>query len=150
MKILIRTVITLLTALTLCGNAFADFKLPSSVYTMNELDQAQAESVRSEKPIAVIYTSCTTNCGLVKWATEVTIDELKKEAILVHYPRGTERPKFLKDAYQEGRFIPKVAVLDSSLETIIGETHYEAIKKDKTKAFEALLVQIEAYKSVQK
>jgi len=43
-------------SLALTASAYAGFKVPSSVYTMDKLAAAVAEAVEKEKALAIVYT----------------------------------------------------------------------------------------------
>ena len=47
--------------LALAASAYAGFKVPSSVYTMDKLAEAVAEAEKKDKALAIVYTDKGTN-----------------------------------------------------------------------------------------
>ncbi len=130
------------------GKAWAGFKLPSAMFELAELETAQAEAREKRKPIAVVYTDHTTTCGLCTSASKTIIDELDSRCIMVYMPSSLKQwPDFVKKAkaFKRGKYIPKVAVFDVELKTMLGEVVYEDIKKDGDDAFDDVLKTIRNY-----
>ncbi len=105
------------------------FKLPSSVYRMNELEQAKAEALAKGKPIAFLFTDENTSCCLSTDASQRMASELKTKAVLVYYPGpgAVKLPPAALSALsspEAGMYIPRVAVMDAGMEKTIAIVPY--------------------------
>lgn len=126
--------------------SLASFKLPSIVYSLSELEEAKAKAVKSQKPIAFIYTNCESNCGLCEQASLLMVSKLRSKTVMVYLPSDQKKPAFTKQAFSRGRYIPKLAVFDLELNTVIGEVIYEDIESESEDAFDDLLDSIKDYR----
>lgn len=115
--------------------ASAGIKLPSKVFEVKELEKAKAEAVAKGKPISVLYTDKDSTCPLCNTAAEKMIKELGSKTVMVYVRSLGDLPRNASSAFNEGRFIPKVAVFDSSMERSLGLVTYEAVKEDDRDAF---------------
>lgn len=142
-----KTIYTLLFLVLVSSELLGAFKLPNNIYDLEDLNEAKEKAISQKKPISFIFTDCESNCGLTKWASEAIIDELKQRTVMIYLPRGTKHPEFLKGAFSEGKFIPKVAVYNLELTEKIGYLIYEDIKEEgEKKAFKEIKKQILDYR----
>ncbi|MEM6916414.1 MAG: hypothetical protein AAF491_07585 [Verrucomicrobiota bacterium] len=52
-----KTLLSLVTVLALAGSlSHAELRIPSSVFTMEELEEAKAEAYEEEEPLIFVYT----------------------------------------------------------------------------------------------
>ena len=56
-----RTILSTLLALGFAGVASAGLSVPSSVFKMDELDEAKEKAAKDEEPLIIIYTDPTTS-----------------------------------------------------------------------------------------
>ena len=113
--------------LGLAHAAFAadGFKVPGTVFRMDELVQAQARAREKEKPIAFLYSDEHTGCGLCVRASVQMIDELKMKCVLVYVDARqnfTGYPQTVAQALRApegGQTIPKTVVMDANLENVL-------------------------------
>jgi len=127
--------LTLLASMLIVLPAFAGIKLPSKVFEVKDLEKAKAEAVAKGKPISVLYTDKDSTCPLCNNAAEKMIKELGSKTVMGYEPQLGQLPRNVWGAFNEGRFIPKVAVFDSSMERHLGLVTYEAVKEDDRDAF---------------
>ena len=122
-----KTLVSVFAFLCLAGAALATdgFRLPGTVFRMDELDQAQLRAREKGKPIAFLYSDEQTTCGLCARASLRTIDELKMKCVLVYvdarrnlvgYPPAVVQALH---APEGGQTIPKTVVLDAALERVL-------------------------------
>ena len=113
----------------------AGLDLPSKVYAVADLEKAKAEASAKGKPLSILYTDKDSTCPLCNSAASTMIKELGSKTVMVYARSTVDLPGNVKDALRPGKFVPKIAVFDSSLETTLGTVTYEAVKEDSRKAF---------------
>ena len=152
MKMSIKTAGLILIAIALLqGIAHAGFELPRGVYTYPEIENAKQEAQKKQKPIAVIWSDTGTDCGLCSSASLTMMDELKRKAVIVYLSTKTdEMPAFAREAFNRGKYIPKVGVFDMDLKTTLGVVIYEDVDEKGTDAFDDVLDKIRAYRKTLK
>lgn len=124
----------------------ADFKLPSNIYLITELEDAQKKASEDGKPIAFLYTNKDSTCGLCQRAGELILKELKSRTVMVYLEKPKECPANVWQALsREGKYIPKVAVFNAGLTEEIGVVIYENIKREEKKAFKEIKKAIRDY-----
>jgi hypothetical protein len=126
--------------------AVAGFKLPGKVFEVAELEKAKAEAQQKGKPIAILVSDKDTTCPLCSAASETIIRELGNKTVMVYARTKAELPAPAQEALRQGSYIPKVAVLNSTLDNALGTVTYEAIKADPRKAFRDVEKAIREYK----
>lgn len=136
----------LLAILALPALAVAGFKVPSKVYELSDLEKAKAEAQKQKKPIAILYSNKDSTCPLCSNASEEILRELGNKTVMIYTNSWAALPPSAQSALREGKYIPKVAVLDSSLDRPLGMVTYEAIKEDPRKAFREVKKAIAEYK----
>lgn len=117
----------LLLLLGLAGAAVAadGFRVPGTVFRMDELAQAQARAREKDKPIAFLYSDERTGCGLCVRASVQMIDELKMRCVLVYVDSRqnfTGYPPRVAEALRApegGQTIPKTIVMDADLDQVL-------------------------------
>lgn len=139
-----KTLIPLLIALPTL--ALAGFKLPGKVFEIAELEKAKTEAVQKGKPISILYSDKDSTCPLCSDASETIIRELGSKTVMVYVRDLGKLPQPAQEALRAGKFIPKVAVLNASLDQSLGSVTYEAIKADPRKAFREVETAIRGYK----
>lgn len=129
------------------ATCYGGIKLPRGTYAIDELDAAKQQAAEDGEPIAFLYTNKDSTCGLCNRAATMIIDELKSSTVLVYTDSKQQSPGIVSKALSErGKYIPKVAVFDSSIEEQLGLVIYEEIKQDGDDAFDDLKKRIRAYK----
>lgn len=113
----------------------AGLDLPSKVYSVADLEKAKAEASAKGKPLSILYTDKDSTCPLCNSAASTMIKELGSKSVMVYARTTGELPGNVKDALRPGKYIPKIAVFDPSLETTLGAVTYELVKEDSRKAF---------------
>lgn len=131
--------------LALPALALAGFRLPAKVFAIGDLEKAKVEAQLKKKPIAVLYSDKDSTCPLCSDASETILRELGSKTVMVYVNTKAGLPKSVSDALNAGKFIPKVAVLDASLENALGTVTYESIKEDPRQAFRDVEKAIRAY-----
>ena len=126
--------------------ALAGFKLPGKVFELADLEKAKTEAVQKGKPISILYSDKDSTCSLCSAASETIIRELASKTIMVYVRDIATLPAPAQAALQEGKYIPKVAVLNAALDHSLGLVTYEAIQADPRKAFRAVETAIRGYK----
>lgn len=146
---LMRAVILVLMTLNVCYAG--GLKIPSNVFTINELEAAKAKAEEKGMPVAFLYTNAESDCPLCNDASKVIIKELKSSTVLVYVRSKSEMPKNVsKLVGSRGKYIPKVAVYDSAIETELGLVVYGEIKAKGKKAFKEMKADIRAYRKAAK
>ena len=140
-----KTTALFLALLALPALALAGFRLPAKVFAISDLEKAKAEAQLKKKPIAVLYSDKDSTCPLCSDASETILRELGSKTVMVYVNTKDGLPKSVSDALNVGKFIPKVAVLDASLENALGTVTYESIKEDPRQAFRDIEKAIRAY-----
>jgi hypothetical protein len=130
---------------SLALTSFAGIKLPSKVYQIGDLEKAKAEALVKRKPLAVLYTDVDSTCGLCNAASDTMIRELGTKTVMVYVKSLNQLPRNTWSTFQQGRFIPKIAVFDATLEKPLGMVTYEAVREDNRKAFKDIEKAIRAY-----
>lgn len=123
----------------------AAFEMPKHVYRMSDIETARAAAREKGVPVAFIYTSESTSCGLCRWSSLTIADELKRKAVIV-YSDSNDRsgaewngmPPVAQQglrAEAAGKFIPKTVIVDAEFSTLLatipygrGEEQVDAIK----------------------
>ena len=126
--------------------ALAGFKVPAKVFDVAEVEKAKAEAQKSGKPIAILYSNKDSTCPLCCNASETMIRELGNKTVMVYARHISSLPQSAQNALREGQYIPKVAVLNGTLEQSLGTVTYESIKADPRKAFREVEKAIREYK----
>jgi hypothetical protein len=132
--------------LALPAIAFGGFKLPGKVFEVADIEKAKAEAAQKGKPIAILYSDKNTTCPLCSNASETILRELGPKAVIVYADGTSSLPSTVQEALRPGKYIPKVAVLDASLERALGTVTYEAIKANRQTAFRDVSKAIREYK----
>jgi hypothetical protein len=102
--------------------AQAGFKVPMSVFRMDELERAQAAAQAKEMPIAFLYSDENTGCSLCTKASVKIMDELKSRCVIVYVDQRKNFVGYPASVIQAlhapegGNTIPKTIVMDSALE----------------------------------
>lgn len=125
--------------------AISGFKVPSKIYQVSELEKAKIEAAAKGKPISFLYSDKDSTCPLCSSASEVMIKELSNKTVMVYARTTSDLPPQVIKALEPGRFIPKVAILDPTLETSLGTVTYESVSEDPDKAFRAVEKAIREY-----
>ncbi len=113
---------------TLSG--YGAFKLPNSVYRMNELEKAKLEAKTKGKPITIVYTDESSSCGLCAGASLKVADELKSKSVVIYVNAHTEAAMLpakvlgVLRSPEAGQFIPKTVVMDANLENVVAIVPY--------------------------
>jgi hypothetical protein len=122
----------------------SDRGIPSGVFTLNQIDKANAKALKDKKPLAFLYSSLPTTCPISYAETMEEVKEFKNKAIVVV---GTDReklPKVVVDDLQIMRprsewasMQPRVYITDMECKEILytvrsgGEFKKEKIKASK-------------------
>lgn len=139
-----KTLIPLLIALPTL--ALAGFRLPGKIFEIADLEKAKTEAAQKGKPISILYSNKDSTCPLCSDASETIIRELGSKTVMVYVRDIAALPPSAQAALKEGKYIPKVAVLNASLDQSLGLVTYEAIKADPRKAFREVETAIRGYK----
>jgi len=132
-------------ATTICYGS--GFKLPSNSFEISEIDAAKTKAEEKGYPIAFLYTDKESTCPLCNGASALIIKELKSSTILIYVNNKKDMPKNVsKTLSKRGKYIPKVAIYNSSIKEELGLVTYEEIKKDGDDAFKEIKKIIRAYK----
>ncbi len=123
------------------------FKVPMSVYRVDELDKAKTAAQERGKPIALLYSDEHSGCGICVRSSLKIMDELKSRCVLVYiyahaHLTGLPAPVIQAlTAPEGGQTIPKTIVMDSQLEKVLLFIPYakdEALDEALKKAMKAL------------
>ncbi len=128
--------------LLLCtSSVWAQFKMPSRVFELTELDEATAKAQERGQPIAFLLTDCESDCGITENVSGKMIDAFKSKAVIVYVPRGTKEklPEAVSESFRQGKYIPKLSVFSNDLKTHYGTVIYEDYKSEREDAFDPLL-----------
>lgn len=125
---------------------FAGLELPSKVYSQADLEKAKTEAATKGKPLSILYTDKDSTCPLCNGAASTMIKELGNKTIMVYVKNTSNLPANVQAALRPGKYIPKIAVFDDSLETALGAVTYESVKEDSRKAFRDVERAIKDYK----
>jgi|GEM_PF-1208032 hypothetical protein len=108
--------------------AQADFEMPKHVYRMNELEKAKAEAAAKGEPLAIIYTTEKTTCGLNRSASLNAADRLKSKTVVVYAEWGDKMlPDVVREALtspEAGKFIPRTVLVDAKMEKVLAVIPY--------------------------
>ncbi|MEQ1851176.1 MAG: hypothetical protein ABMA01_06240 [Chthoniobacteraceae bacterium] len=132
--------------LALPAIAFGGFKLPGKVFEIADLEKAKAEAAQKGRPIAILLSNKDSTCPLCSGASETILRELGPKTVMVYVRDTAGLPPAAIEALSPGKYIPKVAVLDATLDQALGTVTYEAIKDDRQKAFREVTKAIRGYK----
>ena len=106
----------------------ADFEMPKHVYRMNELEKAKAEAAAKGEPLAIIYTTEKTTCGLNRSASLNAADRLKNKTVVVYAEWGDKMlPDVVREALtspEAGKFIPRTVLVDAKMEKVLALIPY--------------------------
>lgn len=127
--------IVALVALLWAGVAMAGFEVPRHVFTKEAQEEAFAKAKSAGKPLAFVLSDAKTTCPLCVGATNRMFEEMKSSAVLVLIQDRDEAPAIAKDAFREGKYIPKMVVVDPALSKVVGNVTYEAVKASGDDAF---------------
>lgn len=125
MPLVKNTTVFILAAVLATTLAQAGFKVPMSVFRMDELARAQAAAQTKEMPIAFLYSDEHTGCGLCAKASVKIMDELKSRCVIVYVD---QRKNFVGypasilqalHAPEGGNTIPKTIVMDAGMEKVL-------------------------------
>jgi hypothetical protein len=103
----------------------AEFKMPKSVFRMNQLEEAKAAAQEKGCPITFISTHEKTSCGLCASASVCAAEELDKKTVVVYVDCDGEKPqlpKIVQDALRKpeaGRYVPKTVIVDPEITKVI-------------------------------
>ena len=136
----------LLTLLLTPTLALAGFKVPPKVFEAADLEKAKTEALQKGKPISILYSDKDSTCPLCSNASETIIRELGNKTVMVYARSIADMPEAVRTALSTGKYIPKVAVLNASLDAALGTVTYEAIESDPRKAFRNVEKAIREYK----
>ena len=125
--------------------AFGGFKVAAKVFEIGQIDNAKAEAEAKKKPIAILDSDKDSTCPLCSGASEAILRELGSKTVMIYVRDKSALPASAVSALSVGRYIPKVAVLDGKLESVLGTVTYESIKEDPRKAFHELEKAIRGY-----
>ncbi len=135
----LRALITTLILSISVSPLFAEIRFPSNSFEASELAEAQAAAEKSNKPIAFVYTDKDTTCGLCQNATGSILRTFRTSAVVVYVKNYSDIPKNVsKLISSQGKYIPKVALLDASLTKEYGLVTYEQIRDDGDRALRDL------------
>ena len=119
-----------LVVLSLALDAAAAFKLPKSVYRVNNLEDASTEAESKGKAITFIYTDENSTCGLCDSASLNLIEQLDKKTVVV-YADCSKDLSLLPSAVQKalsqpaaGRYIPKTVIVDAGMTNVLAVVPY--------------------------
>lgn len=131
-------------------NLQAGFRLPSGVFTMEELDEATAKSKSRGVPITFLISDTETKCGLCISASEEIIDELRARSVIVYTTNNSHLPGSVQSLIRGvdlGKYIPYAMVVNTGMDKLIGVIRYDDIRNDGRKAFRDLKKKITEAKS---
>ncbi len=129
----------IVTAAALMPTASAEIRFPSNSFDISELEAAQAEASKTNKPIAFVYTDKETSCSLCSGATATILNYFRSSSVIVYLKNSSDAPREVsKVLSSKGKFIPKVALFSPDLEKAFGISTYEEIKADGTRPLLAL------------
>ena len=124
----LRITCLLLLGILMSGPVRADFEMPKHVYRMNELEKAKAEAAAKGEPLAIIYTTEKTTCGLNRSASLNAADRLKSKAVVVYAEWGDKMlPDVVREALtspEAGKFIPRTVLVDAKMEKVLALIPY--------------------------
>ena len=124
------SVVVLLAILLTALSTFGAFKLPNSVYRLDELEKAKAEALAEGKPLAFLFTDENSNCGFCEMVSQKMVSELKSKTVLVYCNASTGVPKPPDVAIrafvspQAGSIIPILVITDANLTAHIAIVPY--------------------------
>jgi len=124
-----RRLLTTTVAITIVSSAsvaLAGFKLPKSVYRVEDLAKAQAEAREKGRPLAFILTSEETPCPLATAASLQIIKGLQDRAVLVYLNglqpgHSRQIPREVASAVhnpQMGRLAPRFVIVDATMKNV--------------------------------
>jgi hypothetical protein len=110
--------------------ASAAFDVPSYVYDIDKLQQAQKDAKAGNRQIVFLYSNKNTDCSLASRASIGIIQRFKDSAVIVYIGRGgwPKVPRIVKEAINSpaaGRFIPKTVVVDSEIRQVVSIIPYK-------------------------
>ncbi len=139
-----KSIASLIVSLIFAAGASADTEFPRGSFEMADLDKAKALATTEKKDIAFIYTDKATTCGLCQGAAAAYIDAVKSKTVIVYVDSTANQtwwaklPEPVRQALTPGKFIPKIAVTDSTATKVSASLTYEAYKEDDRKAIRGL------------
>lgn len=109
---------------------WASFDIPSHVYRIDDLAQAQEEAKADGKPIVFLYSNEDTDCPLAAGASINIMRRFEQSAVILYVCREdwTEIPLIVKHAINSpaaGEFIPKTVVVDSDIKRVVAIIPYQ-------------------------
>lgn len=112
--------------------AFAGFRVPRSIYKMDQIEAAKAEAKRTGKPLVIVYSNPKTNCGKCVVTSKVALKALKSSGVLVFADTRKDSKALPSGVYsvlnKTGRRIPMAFVLTSDGKKGIDGVSYETLR----------------------
>ncbi len=111
----------------------AAFKLPSSVFRIDQLGEAQDKAKSTNAPIVFLYTDEDTTCGLATAASLDALQEFKDDCVVVYAASGKGKESWAKipgivrsaiKSSEAGRFIPKCIIVNPEVTRVISIVPY--------------------------
>jgi hypothetical protein len=129
--------------LGMAATACADLALPKSVYRIQQLEDAQSEARKKNRPLCFLYTDVYSKCGLAVAAANDVIDALKSRTVIVYVSSSSEG-RFLppvvdtaRKSPESGEFIPKTFIVDADLRETIAIVPYASERERKVRLTKA-------------
>lgn len=122
--------------LALAASAYAGFKVPSSVYTMDKLAEAVAEAEKKDKALAIVYTDKGTNWGPCVAASLEAFKKFKRHSVVVYLSTKSPNPfeklsPIVSGAFRHpkiGNIIPKAVILSPDQGYLYAKLSYPQLK----------------------
>jgi hypothetical protein len=114
-------------------SVFAAFDLPSYVFRIDQLGEAQNKAKSNNAPIVFLYSDENTDCELATAASLDVIQEFKDSCVIIYVTSGKDKnawtkiPKIVRTAIRSpeaGRFIPKSIIVNPGITKVISVIPY--------------------------
>lgn len=123
--------------------ANAGFKIPKSVFTIDQLEEAKSEALESEKPLVFLYSDEKSTWGPCNAASLASIKSFKSVGVIVYVNYKTQSAKLPKAASklnstpEAGRTVPKLFITSADATTPIKVIPYKSLSSDASKSARA-------------
>lgn len=110
--------------------ALAAFDIPSHVYRIDQLPQAQEAAQANNKQIVFLYSNKHTDCPLASQASINIFKRFKHSAVIVYFCKKewAKVPHIVRKAMNSpaaGKFIPTTVVVDARITKVISIIPYK-------------------------
>jgi len=122
------------------SSVFAAFNLPSDVFRIDQLGEAQNKATSNNAPIVLLYSNEHTDCGLATAASLDVIQEFKSSCVIVYVTSAKDEnawakfPKVVRSAInspEAGRFIPICIIVNPEITRVISVIPYTRDSKER-------------------